>query len=101
MRIGAHEFTWIRVLGGTTDMFQSPGKRAHQTIVVRLPAALLVTVDAACEPVVHRKRVIHSLPFYGGKEKTRTRSCCRPTSLLRGTAVLHRPLLQLFTILCD
>src|SRR5882757_2723130 len=67
--VRAHEFAWIRVLSGTTDMFQSPGKRAHQTVVVRLPAALLVTVDAACEPVVHSKRDIHSLPFYGGKRK--------------------------------
>src|SRR5712671_6517662 len=67
--VGAHEFAWIRVPGGTTDVFQSPGKRAHQTVVVRLPAALLITVDAACEPVVHSKRYTYSLPFYGGKRK--------------------------------
>src|SRR6267154_1678847 len=69
VRVRAHEFAWIRVLGGTTDVFQSPGKRAHQTVVVRLPAALLITVDAACEPVVHSKRYTYSLPFYGGKRK--------------------------------
>jgi hypothetical protein len=69
MRIRSHEFTGTWVLGRAPNVFQSPSKRAHQTVVVRLPAALLIAENAACKPV-HRKLAVNSLPFYRTKRKS-------------------------------
>src|ERR1700688_2709545 len=50
-RKGAEEFSRIRMLEWAADMFQSPREGAHQAVVIRLPATLLVSEDVTLEPV--------------------------------------------------
>ena len=45
----------VGVVGGAADVLEAPGEGADEAVVVRLPAAGFVAVDAAREPVHFEK----------------------------------------------
>ena len=49
-RVSADELSRIGVLGRAANVFEAPGKRAHEAIVVRFPASLLIAKNALCKP---------------------------------------------------
>src|ERR1700730_5681261 len=50
-RKGAEEFSGIRMLRWSADVFQPPREGAHEAVVIRLPTTLLVSEDVTLEPV--------------------------------------------------
>ncbi len=65
--IVAKESGRIGVVHGTADMLEAPGEGSDETVVVGLPPACLVAMNASCEPV-HRKWAANSLPFSEQRE---------------------------------
>ncbi len=55
------------MLDWPADVLQPPRERAHQTVVVRFPTALLVAKNAACKPIGRaHSNILH---FERGKRK--------------------------------
>jgi hypothetical protein len=71
-RVVAEKSSRIGAVRGAANVLETPGEGADETVIIRLPAACFVAMNAAREPV-HGKLTANSLPLSVRRENLGSR----------------------------